>query len=350
MSVTLDQRGRAGLQFLGSLQKFSGGVLQPAAQETFDHQVPEPPVDLPGRRAAAAEALATSSAWKFNRFFTRYVAEEIYIRAIPAAERRRDMLEDLLDVPADVPGTLELDEHLIAPPYWVPGFHLTPGGWDGHDLMGAIVHDLAYTYVLVPGGVGAVKVGVDLNMQRVNFARNAPRDSYRRILEQGAGTGRCMDALATVYPDAELHGLDLSAQGLRRTRALNAARGTAWQLRQAPAEATGYPDDHFGLVAVYTLFHEVPEKATEAILAETLRILEPGGDLLLADVAPYEQQSGFQTVVMDWETENRGEPYWRDALMLDLPGMLADLGYVDVEAFGMNGGTYPWITRARKPS
>lgn len=350
MSVTLDQRGRAGLQFLGSLQKFSGGVLQPAAQAEFDHKVPEPAADLTGRRAAAAEALASSSAWKFNRFFTRYVAEEIYVRAIPAAERRREMFEELLDVPADVPGSLELDEHVVVPSYWEPGFHLTPGGWDGHDLMGAIIHDLAYHYVLVPGGVGAVKVGENLNKQRVDFARNAQRDSYRRILEQGAGTGRCMDALATVFPDAELYGLDLSAQGLRRTRALSAELGAAWHLRQAPAEATGYPDDHFDLVAIYTLFHEVPGKATEAILAETLRILEPGGDLLLGDVAPYERQSGFQTVVMDWETENRGEPYWRDALMLDLPKLLTDLGYVDVEAFGMNGGTYPWITRARKPS
>jgi ubiquinone/menaquinone biosynthesis C-methylase UbiE len=215
--------------------------------------------------------------------------------------------------------------------------------------MGAIIHDLAYEYVLVPGGVGAVKVGENLNKQREEFARNAQRSSYRRILELGSGTGRCTNALSTVFPDAELHGVELSAEGLRRTRALSVQRGAAWHLRQAPAEATGYPDDQFDLVAIYTLFHEVPTTATREILAETLRVLEPGGDVLIGDVAPYERQAGFQTVVMDWETENRGEPYWRDALMLDLPALLKELGYVDVEAFGMNGGTYPWITRARKP-
>jgi hypothetical protein len=54
-------------------------------------------------------------------------------------------------------------------------------------------------------------------------------------------------------------------------------------------------------------------------------------------------------VVLDWETENRGEPFWRDALLMDLPGMLTAAGFVDIEAYGIGGGVHPWVTRARKP-
>lgn len=350
MSIDLDQRGRSGLQFLGSLQKFAGGTLQQRARQEFDAEVPDPPPDLQGRREAARSALEHSRAWRFDRFFTRYVAEEIYVRAVPAIERVRDQAERLLKVPDEHPGTLQLDPDIEAPAYWVEGFHLTPGGWDGHELMGAIIHDIAYDYVLVPGGVGAVKTGDDLNDQRSMFAREAQRDDYRRILEVGSGTGRLLRSLSAVYPGAEVHGVELSSTELQRAHAMAATQGHPWHLKQADAVATGYPDGNFDLVAVYTLFHEVPPHATEAILGELFRVLEPGGDLLIGDVAPYGQQEPFQTVVMDWETDNRGEPYWRSALQLDLPAMLKSIGFVGVEAYGMNGATYPWVTRACKPS
>lgn len=348
MQLRLEQRDRASLSFLGLVQGFAGGVLQPHAARTYAGAVPEPPLDLPSRRQSVNEALADSAAWHFDRFLSRWVAEEIYVRALPAVERQRTAVETWLDVP-DAPGTLLLDSELDPPAYWVPGVHLAPGGWDGHDLMGAAIHDLVYPYVLAPGGVGAVRTGENLADQRVVFAEQAPRESYRRILDVGCGTGRFTDALQRVYPDAEIVGLELSAAQLRYAHAKAAHRGDSWELRQAAAEDTGLPDSSVDLVTMYTLFHETPPHATEAILREMLRVLEPGGDLISADPAPYSEQSAFRTAVLDWETENRGEPYWRSALQLDLVGLLKSVGYVDVEAFGIGATKYPWVTRARKP-
>lgn len=120
--------------------------------------------------------------------------------------------------------------------------------------------------------------------------------------------------------------------------------------RQAPAEATGLPDGTADLVACYTLMHEVPAEVNLKIVAEMYRLLEPGGDLLISEIAPYEHQSAFRAVVLDWETENRGEPYWREVMAMDLHAVLAEVGFVDIESYGVGGGIYPWVTRATKPA
>ena len=71
---------------------------------------------------------------------------------------------------------------------------------------------------------------------------------------------------------------------------------------------------------------------------------------MIGDVAPYDRQTPFRALILDWETENRCEPYWRGSCLRDLPEMLRQAGFIDVQDYGLGGGTYPWITRGRKPS
>ena len=348
MDVPLRQRARAGLEFLGSLQGYAGGCLQQAAREQYEAAVPEPPLDLQSRRASVNSVLADCGAWKFDRLITRYVAEEIYVRGIPGIEEVRPEVEAWLNAEG-AKGTLELNPDVEIPSYYTAGFHLTPGGWDGHDLIGTVMYDLAYGYVLTPGGVGAVRYGDNLHDQRTMLAMEAPRRDYRRILEPGVGTGLFAQAVSRVFPNSEFIGIDLSASVLRHANALARDLGLTWHLKQAAAENTGLPDGYVDLVAIYILFHETPPKATEAILREMYRVLEPGGDIVIGDVAPYEKQSAFRAVVTDWETENRGEPFWRSALQLDVPGLLKKIGFVNVEAYGVGDGNIPWVVRGRRP-
>ena len=91
-------------------------------------------------------------------------------------------------------------------------------------------------------------------------------------------------------------------------------------------------------------------KATKAVVEEMFRVLEPGGDFLAADIAPFGRNDAFRAVVLDWETENRGEPFMRSYLRLDLADLLREAGFVDVEAYGLGKGDYPWVVRGRKPA
>ncbi|GAA2737305.1 class I SAM-dependent methyltransferase [Actinocorallia aurantiaca] len=348
MDVPVKQRSRASLEFLGSLQGYAGGVLQPAAAARYDQLETAPPEDLADRRRSVNEKLADHAPWLYDRLYTRYVAEEIYVRSIPAAEESRPVIEEWLDVPEDAPGSLTLNPDANVPAYFHTGFHLTTGGWDGHDLMGVVIHDLGYRYVIMPGGVGAVRTGENLQDQRTQVALEAPRRDYGTVLEAGCGNGRMLTALSDVFPDSKVIGVELSETQLRYARARAVHEGREWTLLQAPVEETGLPDASVGLVSIFTLFHETPPTATKAILQEMLRVLEPGGDLVMGDIAPFDRNGAFRSVVLDWETEHRGEPFMRAYLQLDLPALMEEVGFTDVKAYGLNKGDYPWIVRGRK--
>lgn len=348
MEITLPQRRRAAMEFLGSVQHVAGRTLQGRAAAEYAESVPHPPSSLDERRDSVVAALTGSAAWEFDRFYTRWVAEEIYVRALPAIEEIRGTVEEWLEVDAPS-GTLTLAPDMVPPAYWAEGFHLAPGGWDGHDLMGPAISELVFAYVLTPGGVGAVRAGENLNDQRSMVAGETHRTDYRHVVELGASSGRFTFALRRRLPTSRITAVELSASALKHAHALSAQKGANVDWVQAPAERTGLESGTADLVACYTLMHECPVEVNLEIVAEAFRLLEPGGHLLISEIAPYEHQSAFRAVVLDWETENRGEPYWREVMAMDLHGALAGVGFTDIESYGVGGGVYPWVTRATKP-
>ena len=52
------------------------------------------------------------------------------------------------------------------------------------------------------------------------------------------------------------------------------------------AERTNFHDNSFDLVAVCFMFHELPQKASDYILAELFRITSPGGMVAITDNNP----------------------------------------------------------------
>ena len=352
MQLPIRQQGRASLEFLGSLSGYTGGTLLKRARAQYDAQADASEVGPAFQEKVhyAQEIVGDSKEYRYDRLITRFVAENKERVSALALEPIAAEVEAEMARRDAEGGTLELNPDLDLPRYWSETeFHLTPGGWRGHPMLGTLLHEMVYPYIFLPGGVGAVKTGANLDTQRRSIAQQARKSSYRRILEPGSGTGRYLEALQQTFPDAQVVGVELSEPLLRYSHFLAAELGYSWELRQAPAEATGYPDASFDLVSIYTLLHEVPPQATNAIVGEAYRVLEPGGELVIGDVAPYSQQDPFQTLVMDWETENRNEPFWRGALLLDRVAILRGAGFVDVEEYAGGPGNYPWVTRAVKP-
>ena len=351
MTVAPLQRGRASYEFMGELARFSGRELQSRSRAYLDTHPPTAGYedgDLARIRQATA-ILEQLPEYQFDRMITRLIAEDLYRNGLQAIDDVAEAVEEDYRLNEDAGGTLELDGDADRPAYWAETeFHLTPGGWDGHPRMAYVINDHIYPYVFAVGGVGAVQAGKSYVDQRLQVAQQARGDRFRRVLELGSGTGRFLLALHEAYPDAELHGVELSESALHHARLMASRNRQRWHLRQAAAESTRYPDEYFDLVAVFTLFHEVPVPAAKKIIKESFRVLEPGGELVVGDVAPYRVQSPFQAAIMDWETENRNEPFWRAALMFDRAAALRDAGFERVEEYGLGESNYPWITRGVK--
>lgn len=360
--IPLSQAGRAGLQFMGSLQRYSSTVLENRARQAFTDQCRSDdlsPLGQQGDSSAIESALEraiglaeTLPDFRFNRLYQRLVAEAVYDRGIPAAEERRSAAGDLLRPapPTESSGTLTLDPDLPVPDYYRGvEWHLMPGGWDGYDLSMLMFMSGVVPYIFRHGGYAAVAVDADIFAQRTQVLGQLPRHDYRRIYEAGSGGTPTLAMLRRAFPDAQLTGADLSAHMQKAGHEMDKKMGLNVHLKQEDCRYTSEPDNHYDAVVAYALFHETPDEVCSDILREMYRIMAPGADILISDPPPLRVLQPFDAVLADWETENREEPYFGASIRRNLPDLLASIGFAEAREFAVGDDTYPWVTLARKP-
>ncbi|MFC6198368.1 class I SAM-dependent methyltransferase [Ponticaulis profundi] len=359
--MPLSQRGRAGMDILGSMQVFSSSTLRDTWKDRFEAnpEVAElDQMDTSGMdRASLRDRLVrgrtiaeSDQYYRLERFIQRYVAEENFNRGIPSVEEKRDMFATFGAPPSGEPkGSLDLNEAYQAPAYTTTEWHLEPGGWDGYDLYPAMFAHAVGPRVFARGGYAYAMVGEDIRKHRMFFVDQFPRSSYERIVELGCGACTTLMTVGRAYPDAELAGYDTSPTLLKTGHSSAELQGMKIDLKRESADDVSEPDNNCDLVYSYALHHEIPNSVSEKVLREAFRILKPGGDFIMSDLPPFRAVPSFNGVLMDWESAHRGEPFFTQAALMDLDQTMRDIGFVDVESYGMGEHAYPWITKGRKP-
>jgi SAM-dependent methyltransferase len=362
-SISFDQRGRAGLQFLGSLQYYSSSRLHDQAAEDF-YGAPEAPAlkrefaedASPAaweERLQRARAVAERSpSYRFNRFYQRFVAEENFVRGVPAIEAKRADWEAFVAAnPPGHPERLQLDPTLEMPD-WYEGveWHLEPGGWDAYDLYMPMFLAGVGRYVFSRGGYAAVGVGADIRNQRKEVIQQFRRKEFRRVYEPGCGGTATLGTFRQLHPNTELIGGDLSEALLRNGHFMSELLGLDIHFRQENAEHVAEADQSVDGVIDYALHHEMPPAVSERVIAEMYRILTPGGEMVISDPPPFRGVDPLQGVILDWDTDHRAEPYFTAAGIFNLSEAMRKAGFVDVEEYGLEKNGYPWVTRGRKPA
>ena len=259
--------------------------------------------------------------------------------AVQAFEEIAADLKPAMDAAEIGPARLTLDPELVPPDYWDGvEFHRTSPGWDGYDNMGFVHGEIIHRKMvdrMYPGGIFK---------QRRAVAGMAPRDHYDRILDMGCSSGHFTTALEDAYPQAKITGVDLSRRMLEHAWRTANANGWDWDLYQRPMEATEFADASFDLVASYIILHEMPAEAIRASFAEALRLLEPGGDMLMSDVTRYADLDRLAAWKADRSAKYGGEPFWRESASLDLAEVAREVGFAEAKAEGF----YPHVLIARK--
>ena len=324
--ITLDQRGRSGLQFLGSLQQFSSSALRDQAEADFAQQ-PETselaeefasdvrPHVWQGRLDRARDVAERSKAYRYNRFFQRWVGEQNFIRAIPAVERQRAAWEKFAATKAPADLTRLILNPKLEIPSWYEGveWHLEPGGWDGYDMAMPMFAAGVGPYVFALGGYAAVDVDCDIKSQRHTVIKLFRNKDMRRIYEPGCGGASTLGVLRQIFPQAELVGGDLSPALLRTGHFLSEMMGWNILFRQEDACDVAEADASVDGVISYALHHEMPPVITEKVVPEMFRILRSGGEMVINDLPPFRAVPPLQGVILDWDTDNRAEPFFSAA-------------------------------------
>lgn len=109
-------------------------------------------------------------------------------------------------------------------------------------------------------------------------------DGGGSVLDVGCGTGTLALELAERLGAAgRVAGIDPASSSVARARAKASRKDAAIDFQVAPIEALPFADASFEAVTSTLMMHHLPGDVKEAGLAEILRVLTPGGRLVVAD-------------------------------------------------------------------
>lgn len=282
------------------------------------------------------------------------VREGMYPRellfSVPVASYAREAPRLFLELPRVAlrrrrEGWRELPRRVDAaqyPPYFRRTFHWQTDGYLSR--RSAQLYDVGVE--LLFGGTADV-------MRRMvippitRYLREVGRADGRgvRALDVACGTGRTLAQLHVAHPEVKLAGLDLSPFYVQEARERLAAVPDVTLVAEN-AESMPWKDGWFDVVTSTYLFHELPRNARRNVMREMLRVLAPGGLLVIEDSAqPVESPEVaffLQRFPMDFH-----EPFYRDYLADDLAGALGEVGFEvrEVEPHFMAK-----VVTARKPA
>ncbi len=186
-------------------------------------------------------------------------------------------------------------------------------------------------------------MGVDARNSRrvIELAKVKPGD---RVLDVACGSGNLtLTARTYAGPNGKVHGIDASPEmiGVARRKAARAGTGVVFDV--GLAEKLAFPDATFDVVISRLAIHHLPDDLKRAAFAEMLRVLKPGGRVLIAD---FVQPSNH---ILNHITSALVGPRMMETSAWDLPPMLKEAGFTEVSA-GPVGGTFLASISGVKPA
>jgi len=149
----------------------------------------------------------------------------------------------------------------------------------------------------------------------------------QRVLEVACSLGYLTHQLAGYAPDVYAFDVSETAVAQTRERCRSLATTTHFDIRIGDAIEPDYPEAYFDVIFLEDVLREITEEATvrARILRNTLRLLRPGGILILTDY----QQPGHQAGYVE-EAEAQGariveKLYFHDRYWFRLRGFLKAL-------------------------
>jgi ubiquinone/menaquinone biosynthesis C-methylase UbiE len=171
-------------------------------------------------------------------------------------------------------------------------------------------------------------------------------EAGQRVLDVGCGTGTLALLIQRRHPGVEVHGVDGDPKILEIAGEKAARAGAPLKLAHAMAWELPYADSTFDRVVSSLVFHHLVTSDKRRAAREILRVLRPGGELLLADFGPPRTRRGRAIAWM-----LRGFEEAADNLGGRLPGLIEGAGFsevAEIDRFQTIIGPIAYL-RGRKP-
>jgi ubiquinone/menaquinone biosynthesis C-methylase UbiE len=305
--------------------------------------------------AAVAEVLEDLTIYRYFAWLERHLQRMKYAGRYGLArfyDEHRESFLDRLGAVAPNDPLLELHPELQLPKYYTDvDIHQHPGGVWSDDVAGLVYEHGARSTTPLLGAAHA-----DLHTRFTDLV--AEGGTPASVLDMGCGFGKSTRPFIAKFGNARIEAVDLSEPCLRvAAQFAHEAGNTNVHFRQRDASNSGFADNSFDLVTSTMLLHEVPPGPLDSVFAEAFRVLEPGGRMVHLDF--YHFPDAFTRFMHYGHGRRNNEPYMQPLAELDLPQVLRNHGFTDIEItpFAEAPGAqtsqvwrFPWtVISARKP-
>jgi ubiquinone/menaquinone biosynthesis C-methylase UbiE len=229
-------------------------------------------------------------------------------------------------------GTLELDNEVEIPKYLTAyDIHQQPGGYHTEKIEDDIAPGVVYDISLPIYSRNSMGDENDLLSQAIigHIQKYIKLPKPERILDLGCAIGNSTLPFAKIYPNAEIHGIDVASPCLRYAHARANALGVTAHFSQQNAEQTNFENETFDLITSCLLLHETSHSAIPKIINEAYRLLKPGGWMMHLDVYPFHRQAiePLYDFLKDWEIINNNENFSGALRNMNLQQIFEDAGF-----------------------
>lgn len=276
----------------------------------------------PANTKRAIDVLMQDPAVKTYYRLKRSLQEAFWNRVQQSFGSRREEILAAFDA-ADHqgPGSVSYDAKKPLPDYARVEIHLQPGGYCFESLAG-MLYD--YGFKIFMGGAADHDVIAKMGAR----AAVVPADGkVQRILDLGCSAGASTVQLKALHPQAEVHGIDLSAPMVRYAHVRAMQQGADVHFHQMNAAQLDFPDNHFDMVLAMLIYHETPVEVARQSLKEALRVLRPGGTLTVLDFSGDRTRDVYIMLFAELDGVDNGEPFIPPFVRSNIEDVIKEVGF-----------------------
>lgn len=146
-----------------------------------------------------------------------------------------------------------------------------------------------------------------------------------KVLDIGCGTGPLARAVKAICPASEVTGVEPSRKALDIARRRAEEEGLRIEYTPGFIEKIPYPDNFFDVAVSCMVLHHLPPELKVTGLKEVLRVLKPGGHIMMIDVGPANKSifSKFISFIYQWDIFE----WMRDGIKGRLPSIMEKAGF-----------------------
>ena len=329
---TLDERAR--LSFVRDLRRYVLDDLSKNLKRDYETQVAP---TLVRRTTPTPDAIHAAmrgrDSFRFYSALRTTSQDMLYQYNRGAIERSAEALRSTahrLDKRHPRTGSLRLHPELAIPrSVSAIDIHLMPGSYHteyaADDLtMGAVYENRLHTSTFGLFGPNLDDIGRSI---ATFVSVQHPTLRPRAVLDLGCTVGHNTGPWKDVYPQAEVHGIDVAAPCLRYARARALSQHRAIHFTQMNALQLDFPDASFDVVFSSMFLHEIPARDIPRVLTEAHRVLRPGGLMLHMELPPQDQLSAWDSFYLDWDGHYNNEPFYRGFRAMNLRDLVTAAGF-----------------------